>query len=311
MVATQQSTNYLDRCFRSFREVIEKKYPGRVFDLPTIERSVKRLRRKIPLSYSHLARFESPKHWWFEKFWVFPPEAQISPALKRREFDFWGLPKRESEVIKSLYEVFRSIELVSIILRFIKPENYGIISPPVERVLDVRRGSDAKETYINYLDDLRRIKAHYGFARVADVDMALWVVHEKCYGEPKDPEVMQAYHGDSFLLELRAKNLMDHFFDQYTYSELARALARFKPKLAAQIGGIAFEQMVRERASPFGENYVDKDLQKLIDDLRSDRAIDDLTKGLWQKARLVRNKAIHGKSVLSHNELQSLLKLLG
>jgi hypothetical protein len=281
-----------------------------MFDLAAIEKSVKHLRRKAPLLYSDLARFESPNHWWFEKFWVFPPEDQISPALKRREFDFWALPKRESEVIKSLYEVFRSIELVSIILRFIKPEHYGIITPPVERVLEVRRGSDAKETYINYLTDLRRIKAHYGFVRVADADMALWVVHEKCHGEPKDSEVMQAYHADTFLLQLRAKNLMDHFFDQYSYADLAKALATFKPRLAAQIGGIAFEQMVRERAAVFGDSYLAKDLETLIDDLRADRAIDDLTKGQWHKARLVRNKAIHENGVPSHNELQSLLKLL-
>jgi len=241
---------------------------------------------------------------------VFPPEHQISPHLKRRKFNFWALPNREKDVIALLYEVFRSIELVSIILRFIKPENYGIISPPVERILDVRRGSDAKETYINYLNDLRRIKAHYGFIRVADVDMALWVVHEKCYGEPKDADVMRAYHSDGFLLQLRAKNLMDHFFEQYSYTDLAKALAPFNPRLAAQIGGIAFERMVREVAAVFGENYVDKDLKTLIDDLRSDRAIDDLTNGQWHKARRVRNKAIHGKSDPTPNELYSLLNLL-
>ena len=271
---------------------------------------MKRLRDKELLSYSDLVRLESPNHWWFEKFWVFPPEHQISQHLKRRKFNFWTLPKKESEVIASLYEVFRSIELVSIILRFMKPEMYGIISPPVERVLDVRRGSGAKETYINYLEDLRRIKAHYGFSRVADADMALWVVHEKCYGEPRDPEITKAYHSDSFLMELRAKNLMDHFFDQYTYADLARALSRFRPKLAAQIGGIAFEQMVRERASVFGDHYVDKELQTLIDDLWTDRAIDDLTKGRWHKARRVRNRALHDKDDPSHNDLESLLKLL-
>jgi hypothetical protein len=305
----ENSRNYLHSCYRAFREVIEKKY-GRPFDLPAIERSVKHLRRETPLSYSDLAQFESPKHWWFEKFWVFPPEDQISPHLKRRKFNFWALPKRESEVIASLYEVFRSIELVSIILRFIKPEQYGIISPPVERILEVRRGSDAKETYVNYLADLRRIKAHYGFARVADADMALWVVHEKCYGEPKDPDVIQAYHADAFLLQLRAKNLMDHFFDEYTYAELARALARFKPKLAAQIGGIAFEQMVREKASAFGDHYVDKELKTLIDDLWTDGVIAELKKGEWQKARRVRNRALHEKDNPSHNDLDSLLKLL-
>jgi hypothetical protein len=310
MVAANQATNYLHRCFHSFRDVIERKYPGRAFDLPAIERSVKHLRRETPLSYLDLAQFESPKHWWFEKFWVFPPEHQISPHLKRRKFNFWALPNREPDVITLLYEVFRSIELVSIILRFIKPEDYGIISPPVERVLDVRLESDAIETYLNYLSDLRTIKKHYGFKRVADADMALWVVHEKCYGEPKDTEIVKAYHGDSFLLELRAKNLMDHFFDQYTYADLARALARFKPKLAAQIGGIAFEQMVRERASVFGDHYVDKELQTLIDDLWTDGAIDDLTKGRWHKARRVRNRVLHDKDNPSHNDLESLLKLL-
>ena len=234
--------NYLHTCRAAFREVSERLY-GWPFDLDAIENDVSHLRDR-KLTYQDLTFFVTKERWWFEKFWVFPPESQISPALKRRKYNFWRLPNRESEVIASLYEVFRSIELVSIILRFIKPESYGIISPPVEQILDVRRGSDAKETYINYLADLRRIKAHYGFARVADIDMALWVVHEKCYGDPKDPEVMQAYHSDGFLLQLRAKNLMDHFFKQYTYTVLAKALAPFNPRLAAQIGGIAFEHKV-------------------------------------------------------------------
>jgi hypothetical protein len=151
-----------------------------VFDLPAIERSVRHLRREARLSYADLVHFESSHYWWFEKFWVFPPEHQMGPHLKLRKFNFWALPNREADVITLLYEAFRSIELVSIILRFIKPENYGIISLPVERVLDVRRGSDAVEIYLNYLGDLRTIKKHYGFERIADADMALWVVHEKC-----------------------------------------------------------------------------------------------------------------------------------
>lgn len=67
MVATHEGTAYLHQCFRSFREVIERKYPGKVFDLPAIEDSVKHLRCEAPISYSDLVRFESPNHWWFEK----------------------------------------------------------------------------------------------------------------------------------------------------------------------------------------------------------------------------------------------------
>jgi hypothetical protein len=103
---------------------------------------------------------------------------------------------------------------------------------------------------------------------------------------------------------------MDHFFSRYSYAELAKALAPLKPKLAAQLGGIAFEQMVREKASVFGDHYIDKELKALIDDLWTDRAIDDLTKGRWHKARQLRNRALHEKEDPSHNDLESLLKLL-
>jgi Domain of unknown function (DUF4145) len=307
---TASKTNYLHACFKTFREVIEKKY-SRPFDLPAIEKSVKHLRGETPLSHSDLTQFESPKHWWFEKFWVFPPEHHVTPGLKRRKFNFWILPKHEGDVIRSLYEVFKSIELVSIILRFIKPEDYGIISPPVERVLDVRRGSDAVETYLNYLEDLRAIAKHYHFARVADADMALWVVHEKCYGEEKDRQVDKEYHSDGFLLSLRAKNLMGYFFGQYTYAELAKALGPVNPQLAAQIGGIAFERMVRDMASRHKHgNEEDLDLKAMIEALRTEKVIDSVTAGRWQAARRTRNKAIHGEGAPNTAEVMRLLEIL-
>ena len=307
---TVSKTNYLQTCFEAFGEVIEKKY-SRPFDLRAIENSVKHLRREVPLSYADLQQFESPKYWWFEKFWVFPPEHQVSSSLKKRKFNFWILPKHEDEVVRSLYEAFKSIELVSIVLRFIKPENYGIISPPVERVLDVRRGSDAVETYLNYLKDLRAVAKHYQFARVADADVALWVVHEKCYGESKDHKVEKEYHADGFLLSLRAENLMGHFFGQYSHADLAKALAPVNGQLAGQIGGIAFERMVRKRLRGETKNNVaDKDLKAVIDDLRDRGVIDALTAGQWHRARRVRNKAIHGESPPTSGEVTSMLKLL-
>jgi hypothetical protein len=74
---------------------------------------------------------------WFQKHWVLPPEHHVTRALKDRSFDFRRLPNEEADLIASLLRVFKSIELVSIILRFVKPENYGIINPPGEKILDV------------------------------------------------------------------------------------------------------------------------------------------------------------------------------
>jgi hypothetical protein len=249
--------NYLQVCFEAFEEVTEKKY-GTRFDLRAVENSVAALRNKRPLTYEDLRDFESPDKWSFQKFWVFPPEHHVTRELKRQKFNFWRLPNHEKELIASLLDVFKSIELVSVILRFIRPEHYGIISPPVERILDVRRVGDAVETYLNYLSDLRAVARHYHFDRLADADMALWVLHERCFGSVLDGGTQKAYANDLFILALRAKNLIAHFLpDSSHYPQVAHALLETNRELAAQIAGIAFERMVRQRV-PRGNDAKEK-----------------------------------------------------
>jgi hypothetical protein len=306
--------NYLHDCFRAFKEVTKRKY-GTASDLAAIELSVAPLRsRRPPLTYDDLRDFESPRNWEFQTYWVFPPEHHVTPELKRSKFNFWRLPEKENSLVASLLDVFKSIELVSIILRFVRPEHYGIISPPVERILDVRRGSDAVETYLNYIKDLRAIAEHYHFERVADADMALWVLHERCFGSAPDDATRKEYANDLFMRELRAKNLMEHFLADSTYAQLAHSLFRTNHVLAGQFGGIAFEQMVRKRVPrermPRHRTWGRKDLEVVIDELHSEEIIDTLTKGSWQKARLTRNKAIHMNPPPTSSEVKQLIDLL-
>ena len=303
-------TNYLQVCLKAFPKVIEDKY-GTSINLAETEKSFVHLRRQTPLTYKDLEQFELPKNWWFKKFWLFPSEHHITLALKRKEFNFWQLPSNELTVITSLYEVFRSVELVSIILRFIRPEHYGIISPPVERMLDVRRAGKGVETYLNYIKDLRSICQNHQLSRVADADMALWVLHERCYGLLRDPEIEKAYFADSFILRLRTINRMSHLLENYSYADLSRALLTVNLELSAQLGGIAFERMVRQ-SEPKGADTVsdDQDLKSLIDQLHNLGVIDNLTRGRWHAARRTRNKAIHKKGKTSPPEVQHLLELL-
>ena len=286
---------YLKKCLSQFREVTEKKY-GTPCDFALVETSVAPLGHQRPLTYEELRVFESPDQVWFQKHWVLPPERHVTRGLKDRSFDFRRLPNEEADLIASLLGVFKSIELVSIILRFVKPENYGIISPPVEKILDVRRKSGAVKTYLNYLKDLRSVRRHYHFERTADADMALWVLHERFSGIPDNP-IWKAYETDPFMLRLRAKNLMDHFLTSVPDAELANSLVETNLKLAAQIAGIAFERMVR-RQVPRGrqENWDNMDLSSLIEELCSRGFIDRHTREKWHEARRIRNKAIHDEA---------------
>ncbi len=300
--------NYLHACFSAFKEVSKEKY-GTAQDLAAIELAVAPLRNRRPLTYDDLREFESPRNWEFKTWWVFPPEHHVSAELKTHQFNFWRLPENEQTLIKSLLEVFKSIELVSIILRFVRPEKYGIISPPVERILDVRRGSNAVETYLNYIKDLRAIAEHFGFKRVADADMALWVLHERCFGCAPDEITRKEYANDLFMRELRAKNLMEQFLADSTFAQLARSLLRTNFAHAGMFGAIAFEQMVRERV-PRRTDWDDKELKAVIDELYSNGIIDNLTHGKWDRARKTRNKAIHMNPTPTFEKVSQLIDLL-
>jgi hypothetical protein len=284
---------YLQACLSAFSEVSEKKY-GRPFNFRAIEISVGHLRGKKPLTYTDLQYFESSEHWWFKDYWAFPPQDRIVSALKDRRFNFWQLPKKETQTLLDLLDAFKSIELVSIILRFVRPEHYGIISPPVERVLDVRRGSDAGETYLNYTGDLRNIRKAYSLPRVADVDMALWVLHERCFGTLQDSEIKGLYFNDLFMLRLRAKNLVGPL-SQLSHSQLAQALENVHPDLAGLIACYRFEILIREIAQKLKVVELGSRLKlsEVIDRLANTGKIDSLRKGTWTRLYQIRNGYFH------------------
>ena len=88
---------------------------------------------------------------------------------------FSKLKPQDNKVIGMLFDLLKNIEIVSCVIRFIDPQNYGIMSPPVENLLNVR-GRHQIEKYLNYLQNLEELREEYNFHRIADVDMALWVL---------------------------------------------------------------------------------------------------------------------------------------
>jgi hypothetical protein len=85
------------------------------------------------------------------------------------------------------------------------------------------------QTYLYYLADLSRLKQVFNLERIADVDMALWVLHEKCYGIDPDPEIKNAYERDPAFLEILVNNLMLPL-TKVPSAKLAASLCRLKEK---------------------------------------------------------------------------------
>lgn len=156
----------------------------------------------------------------------------------------------------------------------------------------MRRGSDAVETYRNYLSDLREIADACGFDRTADADMALWVLHEKCFGEKRDPEIERAYRTDPLFLRLRAKNLVLPLAE-LSYPKLAEALHHVKPNLAALIACHALEILIREASELLAPNQAHARLQDVIDSLPNCGGLDSLRKAAWKRLKRVRDALFH------------------
>jgi mRNA-degrading endonuclease RelE of RelBE toxin-antitoxin system len=155
-------------------------------NLEIIEERVSHLRTGAAITYKDLENIADDDLWPFNKFWKWPPEDKIESALKetggileKLKDDF---TYNEKEALIKFNAIFKSISLVSILLRFIFPEHYGIYSRPVLHISGTERGRNEVDEYLNYLGVLRSIldivemRERYGVERVADVDMLLLAI---------------------------------------------------------------------------------------------------------------------------------------
>lgn len=273
-------------------------------DMQAIERAAEGLKEKFPLKFEDLDELfqNAQRHWWFADFWHVPQkEGQLSLSFRLCDLD----ENNEKQAIRELVKELRQIELVSIVLRFARPDTYGILSPPVERVLNVAWGSDSIETYLNYIGNLRAICKVVPFARVADADMALWVLHAKYFG-PWKREVAEYYESDSTLLRLRARNLIGPLRD-LRMSILAKAFEGVAPDLAKVMACYLFELAVREKAKAVGAaDYEGRiELWKVIDGLAGKENED--TRSRWKELKDTRNRLFHQNIKPTEREMQNLL----
>jgi hypothetical protein len=303
--------NYLRFCFGQYREVARSKY-HRDFDYQSIECRVNEelgLIDKRKLTCKDLRFFMDEARWPFGEFASLPTDEELSRALESKTFDFRHISsKGETNLIRELFAVLRSIDLVSIVLRFIRPDRYGVISPPVERILDLRRGSDAVQTYRYYLADLNKLKKVFGLDRIADVDMALWVLHEKCYGLESDQEIQSAYEMDPTFLDIRVNNLILPLA-KVPNAKLAAALCRLKEKreVANLIACREFEALIREMTDNLHLALSDDRLEGIIKSLWERGHIDQRRRDNWKRLKEARNKFYHQDSLPSWEETRELM----
>ena len=266
--------------------------------------------------------------WSGGTLWQWPTRTQFDERCGNHGFQDQSVPLWDGAqpTIAKLLNVLRHIEPVSVVLRFIEPRIFGILSPPVEKILEIGPTHKPLDKYLNYVYDLRRLQEQRRFETAAQVDMALWVLQEVIAASdarsdwleevvPESDQWIDAFWGDDALRRIRVRNLTRSLFGTMNLSEMAEALLpederhlnRVQDQLhvSARIAAVEFELAVmvvaRERARLRYDELERLTLYNVVGALE----LPDDTRQRWRRAVHIRNAAVHDRQV-TRNEVQEL-----
>lgn len=255
-----------------FSEITNLKYGKNFGGFEPIIKDLSSLRQGGTLAWSHLCRISDPSIWHFHKYWRWPPENELTRAMERTKDIFHDINKdTEEAVVTELTNIFKNMQLASIVLRFVYPEEYAIYSYPVAKVLNAPRGKNSIYEYLNYVEALREIRDIYKLKRTDYAEMFLWVL-----GESENKRLNAALR--KLFDEDNAKRLANPDFVSKLIHEddLGKAGVFYKNKVyqtAVQLAGIFFTGFIKKEAEKCGISLKDetfrwKDTSKLIIELR-------------------------------------------
>jgi len=292
--------------FHRLFDTVTAEHFGRQQRLDRIEEQVALVWSGSAVSSELAALIETTTDWQYPSWW---------PKLSDRLSPPVDIPatftsnKNRTVAVEKLYERLRHIEVVSVILRFIKPSEFGIMSPPVMSLLNLIPSRDPVRGYLDYIDTLRDLGDHHEMDRVASVEMAIWTAFYARYLSAEHRHLTEEMLADEHLLELRFKNLTrgigQHLGSRRHRLLFATALLKREPETAALIAGRVFEHLILLIARQLRITVVAKDgrsmVATIIDELDS-YSYRDLTRELVastpkELARLwrFRTDAVHGE----------------
>ena len=218
-------------------------------ELEDIFKPIKKGKEAFSMEHLKILIDKENLYWKFIDWWGIPEIK--NKKMEDLKYIFEDLQQKDELVIKKLFHLLKNIEMVSCILRFVDPNNYGILSSPVECLLSVK-GEDPKKKYLLYLENLDELKKEYQFTRIADVDMALWTLARILYSSSlKDvPKYEKIYHlyknKPNAVKRIMARNALEHIWEEKSYLHISDLFLGTDYVIAGLIAGRQLELFVKK-----------------------------------------------------------------
>ncbi|TAM79089.1 MAG: hypothetical protein EPN47_18950 [Acidobacteria bacterium] len=226
---------------------------ARVQNLESVEKDVARVFDAVQIGSSVLHAIESSGAWDYPNWWPRLSDSLDPPAPIPQDFPSSSAERR---LIKDLYGRLRHIEVLSVVLRFVFPRQFGILSPPVTQLIALPPRLDHVEYYLDYLHILREFAEHYGGGlRVTDVEIALWTAARQTFQtfQTAHSALVEEMYDDRYFQNWRIENLIGDLGRHWRRDEhhrimLAKALIKTDHAVAALIAARFYEWAVNEMA---------------------------------------------------------------
>jgi len=293
--------------YKRLFKLIAKTESGNEQNLEDIERRLEPLRRGKALAYQDLEVIANREYWPFSKYWMWPDKSQIENKLETTAGFFKDLPNNEITIIRRLNNIFKNIALVSIILRFARPDCYAIYSWPVLQILRIERGKNAVEEYLNYIREMRILKDSFGVKKVSEVDQIVWAIF---YLQGKYAVELKKILAKQLPENLSAEELIIYL--SHNPLRIAREYLKRKDHITAGLWAAkAFEKFLDDECRNHGI-YIGEHIGRLscmIRELSSQIEYwnDTEKRSLLYRIKKIRNMIVHETKPLGFSEIEEII----
>lgn len=250
--------------FRELFPKAAKQYKG--LDLKAVEEKLSQARRLFTINKSTLEALEENTDYWPYGHWW----RELSSCLEEGENiqvppNVLSSTTNQERIVQSLHRRFKSIEGVSVLLRFLYPEEFGILSFPVIHLINLAPSRRPVRYYLEYLQVLRGFRDNPKYRsdelrRVADIDMALWSAAHFAEDRNLKPEIVhltEEMYRDEYFQEVRFENILKGF-STYTgkltdsqYLVFATTLLDHDHRIAVAVAARPYDTLIIELAKEF------------------------------------------------------------
>ena len=238
-------------------------------------------------------------------------DTAISLHESQRQNSSW-----KESIVQKLRAHLRRMEIVSVLLSCVYPEDFAVYSPPIMTILQVPPCPPIQH-YLRYCEELREWGHHFlGAKSASKADRALWVFYQTAYEPASEPAskvktrliYREAYDDDYWIRQRHAKTMLASYFSKYSPLKQARFLLDIDLYLAATIAGCDFEARLRDLVPEARKRRLTQpeDLESVIEYLAANCGYAQ-KKGRFHEIRKLRNRAIHRTQGLTVENVRMMI----